>query len=150
MARILCVGLLWFIWQCSSDKANDTPSSASAPPPSVEEPREDECPQLALDMFEEHIQPGIDASCSGGDCHGAAANPAGAGLELLKREENSDTVTINRARMRSHRNNWLIKDRVLLEFVTDEVLHPGADQVAAGHITEAGITAWVAAEKACS
>ena len=145
MAHILCIVLLCFIWQCN----NKTTDPQSPPPaPSPNDSSGDECPLLVLDAFEQHIQPAIDASCSAGDCHGDDSNPPGGGLELLL-QENSDTATINRAKMRAHRNKWLIGDGVLLDKISDKT-HGGGDQVAAGHLTEEGITAWVEAEKVCS
>ena len=61
---------------------------------------------------------------------------------LLKSESD------NRDRMSSHRNGWLIEQGRLLDVFRGGI-HEGGDQVALGHITEEGITAWVAAEHAC-
>ncbi len=143
MARILCIVLLCSIWQCSDE--NNDPQSPTPELPPIEGK---ECPQLALYTFELNIQTAIDASCSGGGCHGSDADAPGGGLELLKKE-NEDTATGNRANMISHRNRWLMGDGVLLDKITDDT-HGGGNQVAAGHITEEGITAWLAAEQKCS
>ena len=144
MARILCIVLLCSIWQCSDE--NNDPQSPTTDLPPIEGK---ECPLLALYAFEQHIQPAIDASCHA--CHGEDGEHTDK-IELLKKE-NSDTATINRATMRSHRNKWLIDDGVLLGKIGDDdpASHrEGGNQVAAGHITEEGITAWVAAEQKCS
>lgn len=147
MTRILCITLLCLCQQCS-DKDDDPPQVD----PSQATANVDEC-QLALDAFALHIQPAIDASCSDGGCHGDDGSPPGGGLLLMKKED-SDTVTVNRAKMSSHRNKWLIEKDVLLDSrlldkLTD-VTHEGGNQVELGHITEEGITAWVAAERRCS
>ena len=150
MARILCIVLLCLIWQCSDE--NNDPQSPTPELPPIEGK---ECPPLALYTFELNIQTAIDASCSGGDCHGSDADSPGGGLELIKREneEDEDTATGNRANMISHRNRWLMDDGVLLDKITDDTHGDGlvgaGNQVAKGHITEEGIVAWLAAEKKC-
>ena len=146
MVRVLCILLLLCNWQCN-DKASDPQSPT---------PDGDQCPQLALAAFEQYIQPAIDASCSNGGCHGEddGAIPGG-GLALrakLGDRTDSDTVTINRAKMRSHNNKRLIEDGALLGKIGDDdpATHTGGNQVAEGHITEEGINAWVKAEQKCS
>ena len=150
MTRILCITLLCFVQQCNNK--DDDPQS---PPPDQSQTTAsvDECPQLALEAFALHIQPAIDASCSDGSCHGDDADAPGGGLLLMKKED-SDTVTVNRTKMSTHRNKWLIEkgkllDSMLLDKLTD-ITHEGGDQIAQEHITEEGITAWVAAERRCS
>ena len=152
MARVLCILLLLCNWQCN-DKASD-PQSPTPPDGG------DQCPQLALEAFEQYIQPAIDVSCGTGGCHGDdGENPPGGGLALRARQgdrTDSDIATINRAKMRSYGNGWLIREveppgkgSVLLGKVSDDT-HGGGNQVAAGHITAEGIEAWVKAEQKCS
>lgn len=150
MAHILRIVLLFFIWQCN-DNSGDPQSPTSEPSPTD---GGDECPQLALDAFEQHIQPAIDASCSDSACHGIDADPPGGGFELLKKE-NDETFIINRAKMLSYSitsGKKLSDDGELLQKIgdDDEASHYGGNQVALGHITEEGITAWVKAEQKCS
>ena len=151
MTRLLCIiVLLSFSWQCQ-DEANDplTPSPTSTP-----NYEGDECPGIALDAFETHIQTAIDASCSTGGCH-ADDDETGAAreseLELFKGEDN---LAKNRAAMRRHKeetdNKLLIEDGVLLAKVGGKKAHGGGNQIELGHITARGITAWVKAEQKCS
>ena len=146
MTRLLCIiVLLSFSWQCQ-DEANDPLTPSSTPTPNYEG---DECPGIALDAFEAHIQPAIDASCSTGGCHAddETGTPPASGLELLKGEAN---LVKNRAAFIKQKH--YIKDGELLAKIGDDdpATHFGGNQVAKEHITEQGITAWVKAEQKCS
>ena len=145
--RILCVVSLCCIWQCN-DEDNDPLLADDKDKYSQLALESFACQMLAFDVFKQHLQPAIDASCGVGNCHGSDGNePPGGGLELLK-GTGSDTTIKNRATMRAHRRNWLIEADELLDKLTDET-HSGGNQVALGHITEEGISAWVTAEQAC-
>ena len=150
MLRILCVTLLCCIWQCNNgdDEDNDPLIADEEDKYSQLALESFECQMLAFDVFKQHIQPAIAASCGAGNCHGSdGTEPPGGGLELLKGTD-GDSIIKNRATMRSHRKNWLIEAGELLDKLTD-VTHSGGNQVEQGHITEEGITAWVKAEQAC-
>ena len=144
MTRIfVCTALLAAVCAPSSGCRDQTDDPQSPPPDQTSATASaDKCGQHALLMFQRHLQPAIDATCGNGDCHGDGGSPPGGGLMLLKSESD------NRDRMSSHRNGWLIEQGRLLDVFRGGI-HEWGDQVALGHITEEGITAWVAAEHAC-
>lgn len=142
--------MLCFVWQCNN-KTDDTQPTTTDPHGSSEENGSNNCPQLALAAFEQHIQPAIDASCGVSGCHGEGDGEASDRIRLLQTAENGDNAIINRAQMVKHkyRGRLLIEPGVLLGKIGGGD-HEGGNQIDLGHITEEGITVWAEAERKCS
>lgn len=144
---LLLTALLGFGWQCK-DRTNTVLAPSPTPTPIAVEVRQD-CYQLALMAFKQHMQPAIENSCGRAGCHAtdARGNATPSGLELLGGDGN---VTTNHTTMRAYRNGYLIEDGVLLDKISDQILHEGGDQIAQGHITPQSIAAWLEVEQNCA
>jgi len=94
-----------------------------------------ECGQLALAAYTTNISPGVDSTCAGSSCHGAAAG----GVTLTAAAHDANRLVL-------FNYTGLDKDK-LLAYI-ESARHPGSSSVQ-GLLSTEKITTWLTQEETC-